>query len=278
MSSVDLELEINKSDVSVEFEVKKPFEIIKSVFKRGILILLVIAVWEIVPRLGLVDTTFLPPFSQVIAALWQMIISGDLMVHISASMFRASIGYLIAIVLGITSGLAIGWYKLASDVLSPAVEVLRNTAPMALFPLFLLFFGIGEESKVAIVVYACSWPIILNTISGVKNVDPLLIMSARSMGVSNFVLFKKIVIPAAIPTIFTGLRISAAASVLVLIAAEMIGAKAGLGYLIIYAQYSFLIPTMYAGIITTSVIGVLVNYLLVIIERRFTSWKPKIGN
>lgn len=278
MSSANLQVEIKELDELNYIEEKKPFELFTSVFKKSIIILLILAAWEVIPKSGFVDTTFLPPFSEVMVALWQLIISGELLTHITASLFRAIVGYFIAIILGISLGLSIGWYKLASDVFSPIVEILRNTAPLALFPLFILFFGIGEESKVVIVAYACAWPVLLNTISGVKNVDPLLIMSARSMGVSNFVLFRKIVIPAAVPTIFTGLRISAAASILVLIAAEMIGAKAGLGYLIIYAQYSFLIPTMYAGILTTSAIGVLVNYILVVLERKFTSWKPKVEN
>ena len=101
-------------------------------------------------------------------------------------------------------------------------------------------------------LYACSWPILLNTIAGVRTVDPLLIRSARSMGLSTLRLFQKVILPAAVPTIFTGVRLAGAYSILVLVAAEMVGAKAGLGYLINSAQYNFAIPDMYAGIITIS--------------------------
>jgi NitT/TauT family transport system permease protein len=116
--------------------------------------------------------------------------------------------------------------------------------------------------------------VLLNTLSGVRNVDPLLIKFGRTMGLSSLQLFRKVILPAAVPTIFVGIRLAGATSLVVLVAAEMIGAKAGLGYLIIYSQYNFQIPHMYLGIITTTLIGILFNELLVHIERRFTSWKP----
>ena len=153
------------------------------------------------------------------------------------------------------------------------LELLRNTAALAILPVFILLLGLGETSKIAIVLYACAFPLLLNTISGVKNVDPLLIKSARSMGLSSIQLFRKVIIPAAIPTIFVGIRQAGASSILVLVAAEMVGAKSGLGYLIQYTQFSFQITNMYAGIISISVIGVIINYLLVTLEKRLTGWK-----
>ena len=151
----------------------------------------------------------------------------------------------------------------------------RNTAALALLPVFVLILGLGETSKIAIIFYACSWPILLNTVSGVRTVDPLLIKSARSLGLGPLRLFQKVVLPAAVPTIFTGIRLAGAYSILILIAAEMVGAKAGLGYLINYAQYNFAVPDMYAGIITISAIGLVVNQLLVLTERRFSTWRTQ---
>jgi NitT/TauT family transport system permease protein len=107
----------------------------------------------------------------------------------------------------------------------------------------------------------------------VRTVDPLLIKSARSLGLGPLRLFQKVVLPAAVPTIFTGIRLAGAYSILILIAAEMVGAKAGLGYLINYAQYNFAVPDMYAGIITISAIGLVVNQVLIITERRFSTWR-----
>ncbi|WP_437585386.1 ABC transporter permease [Sorangium sp. So ce1000] len=244
----------------------------RAVARSGIL-LAVAALWETAPRVGLVEAAFLPPLSEVLATGWQLLQNGQLLSHIKASLSRSLVGFTLAISVGVPLGLAIGWYKAVADALNPLLEVLRNTAALALLPVFLLLLGIGEASKVALVIYSCTWPILLNTISGVRGVDPLLIKSARTMGLSPLQLFRKVILPAAIPTIFVGIRLAGAYSLLVLVAAEMIGAKAGLGYLIIYAQYNFQIPSMYVGILTITALGLTFNHLLMRVERRFTSWK-----
>jgi NitT/TauT family transport system permease protein len=115
---------------------------------------------------------------------------------------------------------------------------------------------------------------LLNTISGVRTVDPLLVKSARTMGLGSYDLLRKVVLPASLPTVFAGIRLAGAYSLLVLVAAEMVGAKAGLGYLIIYSQYNFQIPHMYVGIVTITCIGLLFTQVLQRLERRFTAWKP----
>ncbi|MEU4420163.1 ABC transporter permease [Actinoplanes sp. NPDC024001] len=229
--------------------------------------------WEILPRVGAVDAVFLPPLSEVLVAWWDLLASGELWSHTSASLGRSAAGFGLAIAVAVPLGLLIGWYTPVANLLNPLLEVFRNTAALAILPVFVLILGLGETSKVAIIFYGCTWPILLNTVSGVRTVDPLLIKSARSLGLGPVRLFQKVVLPAAVPTIFTGIRLAGAASILILIAAEMVGAKAGLGYLINYAQYNFAVPDMYAGIITISAIGLLVNQLLVVTERRFSTWR-----
>jgi NitT/TauT family transport system permease protein len=241
--------------------------------RRWVAIAAFLAAWELLPRLGLVDRTFLTPFSDVLVATWHLIQDGSLWTHIHTSMVRAIAGFAIALAIAIPLGLLIGWYALAAEVITPLFEVFRNTATLALLPVFTLLLGIGETSKIAIVVYACSFPIVMNTITGVREVDPLLVKSARSMGLGSARLFQKVILPAAVPTIFTGIRMAGTYAILVLVAAEMVGAKAGLGYLINYSQYNFQVPNMYAGILTIAVIGVAVNALLLGLERRFSSWR-----
>lgn len=230
-------------------------------------------VWETAPRIGLVDAYFIPPLHVVLQTWWEMVTSGELWRHVSASLVRSAIGFGLAIVLAIPLGAAIAWYRPVREFSTPVLEIFRNTAALAILPVFMLLLGIGDTSKVAIVLYACFFPILLSTISGVASVDVQLLRTARVLGLSPVETFRKVVFPAAVPTIFTGIRISGAAAILVLIAAEMIGATAGLGFLINYAQFNFLIPTMYAAIITTSAIGVGVNYGLVALERRFSRWR-----
>jgi NitT/TauT family transport system permease protein len=244
-----------------------------AVLTRTIAIGILAAVWEIFPRLGLVDATFLPPLSDVLVAWWDLAVSGQLWSHTEASLVRSAAGFGLAILIAVPLGLLIGWYSRVANLLNPLLEVFRNTAALAILPVFVLILGLGETSKISIILYGCTWPILLNTVSGVRTVDPLLIKSARSLGLGPVRLFQKVVLPAAVPTIFTGIRLAGAASILILIAAEMVGAKAGLGYLINYAQYNFAVPDMYAGIITISAIGLLVNQLLIATERRFSTWR-----
>lgn len=232
-----------------------------------------LGLWEVAPRIGLVDKVFLPPFSEVVSAWFTLLGNGQLAEHVSASLSRALVGLAVAIVVSIPLGVAIAWYRPVAEFLNPILELFRNTAALALLPVFILILGIGETSKVALVIYAASFPILLNTISGVRTVDPLLIKSARSLGLSPVRLFQKVILPAAVPTIFTGLRMAAASSILVLIAAEMVGAKAGLGYLITASQLNFQIPNMYAGIVTIALVGVIFNGIVVAIEGRLSGWR-----
>ncbi|HVZ37216.1 MAG TPA: ABC transporter permease [Polyangiaceae bacterium] len=255
------------------FPNQKALRALRHAFQKSIAIVAFLAVWEIAPRLGLVEPAFLPPLSTVLASGWDLVKSGQLGNHVRASLSRSLLGFVLAIVHAVPLGLAIGWYRRFAEVVNPLFEALRNTAALALLPVFILVLGIGESSKIALVVYSCSWPILLNTITGVRNVDPLLIKSARTMGLSPFQLFRKVILPAAVPTIFVGIRLAGAYSLLVLVAAEMIGAKAGLGYLIIYAQYNFQIPYMYVGILSITLIGLLFNQALQLVERRVTRWK-----
>lgn len=249
------------------------FAKLRKAFKKSIVIIALLAIWEVAPRIGLVNITFFPPVSEVAIAWWKLLLSGDLADHAIASLARSLSGFLLAILISIPLGLAIGWWKPVSEYLNPLLELMRNTAALAILPVFILLLGLGETSKIAIVFYACVFPLLLNTISGVKNVEPLLIKSARSMGLTSISLFRKVILPASIPTIFVGIRQAGAGSILVLVAAEMVGATSGLGYLIQYAQFSFLITNMYAGIITISVIGLIINFLLVSLEKRLTGWK-----
>lgn len=247
---------------------------VRHAFARSAAIIALLAVWEVLPRLHVVEPAFLPPLSEVLSTGWQLVASGELLSHVRASLTRSLLGFALAILSGVPLGLLMGWYKGLERTLSPLLEALRNTASLALLPVFILLLGIGEASKISLIVYACSWPVLLNTLSGVRSVDPLLIKFGRTMGLTPVQLFRKVILPAAVPTIFVGIRLAGATSLVVLVAAEMIGAKAGLGYLIIYSQYNFQIPHMYLGIITITTIGLVFNELLQYIEARFTSWKP----
>jgi NitT/TauT family transport system permease protein len=254
--------------------------------RRSVAIIAFLAVWELAPRAGLVDRIFLPPLSEVVPALADLARTGRLWSSTEAServrlasvllqsLTRSLAGFALAIAVAVPLGLVIGWYRPVADLLGPLLEVFRNTAAIALLPVFILVLGIGETSKVSIVLYACTWPILLNTISAVRTVDPTLVRAARSLGLPAPRIFQKVVLPAAVPTVFTGVRLAGATALLVVIVAEMVGAKEGLGHLINASQQNFAIEEMYAGIVTISALGLVFNYLLVLLERRFTRWQP----
>ncbi|GAA2639678.1 ABC transporter permease [Dactylosporangium fulvum] len=241
--------------------------------RRIVAIAAFLALWQVAPTVGWVDRAFLSPLSEVLDTWWGLAVDGDLWTNIWASLHRSLAGFAIAISIAVPLGLLIAWYRAVAGVLSPLLAIFLNTAAVALLPVFTLILGIGDTSKIAIIAYACFWPVLYNTISGARDVDPLLIKSARSLGLPHIKLFAKVIVPAALPTIFTGIRLAGAASMLVLITTEYVGAKAGLGYMIISAQFNFQIPEMYAGILTVSIIGVAFNYLLLFIESKVLRWR-----
>lgn len=264
------------SSVSSSTTVLQWFKTTGKIFSRCAAVILFLALWQVLPSVGIIDPVFFPPLSKVLQALYGVAVSGELIADIIASLRRAILGFGLALLVAIPLGALIGWFKKVEFVLDPLLQAFRQTSALALFPVFLLLFGIGETSKVAIVFWGAVWAVLMNTISGVRNVDPLLIKSARSMGSSNLHLFFKVIFPAAFPTIFIGIRLSATTSILILVAAEMMGSNEGLGFLLNDSQAKYLIPKMYAAIITMTIIGLIVNYILVLFEKRINKWKEDV--
>ncbi|SOD28183.1 NitT/TauT family transport system permease protein [Variovorax sp. YR752] len=243
------------------------------VAERGIGIVIFLALWEALPRLGIVSDAYLSPPSAVIASIAQLVDTGQLWKHMAASLQRSLWGLVLASFSGVVLGLLIGSSRRLAAIVDPVLQLFRQTSAFALFPVFILFLGIGELSKVAIIFWASFWPVLLSTVSGVKQVDRLLVNSALSMGASQRFIFFKVVLPASLPSIFTGVRLAGAYSITALVAAEMIGAHSGLGFLTLNSQETFQIPTMYAGILLLAVLGLVLNYLLALLERRLLRWR-----
>ncbi len=240
----------------------------------GLIVFLLI--WEITSQTRLVNPAFIPPFSTVVATFVSMIHSGELIGHIAISLQRALIGFALGLLFAIPMGLVIGWFKGFEYYVDPLLQTFRQISTIALLPVFMFLFGIGEVSKVALVFWGVQWAVLLNTISGVKSVDSLLIKSARSMCASPFTLFYKVILPSAFPNIFTGIRLSATTSILILTAAEMLGASKGLGFLLYDAETKYQIPQMFSAIVAMAILGVVINYILQMIEKRIHRWKETV--
>lgn len=230
-------------------------------------------VWELIVRSGLQSATLLTPPSDVFPAVWTYFTSGDIFPHLGASLRRGATGFAIAAAVGIPLGLLIGSVRAISLLVSPPIEFLRQLPPLAMLPVFLLFLGLGFRAQVAIVIWAAMWPILLNTVTGAREVDERLVKAARTLGANRRALFLKVALPSAVPTIATGLRLGASYAFLVLVAAEMVGANSGIGFLILNNQYTFRIPQMYAAILILACLGVALNYGLIALERWATPWR-----
>lgn len=237
------------------------------------LVFVFFAVWEIAPLTGIVSPIFFPPFSKAIIALKGLILSGELFGHIGVSMQRALTGFVLAVVVAVPLGFLMGRYSRLEKIADLMIQGLRNTPHFALLPVFIMVLGIGESSKIAITFLAAVWFILINTISGVKCVDPLYLKAAKSMGTSDTELFIKVILPASIPSIVSGARLGVKSSLMAVIGAEMLAAKSGLGFFIQNSHLMYRIPEMYAGILALAIFGLLINYLLVWFEKSATPWK-----
>lgn len=246
----------------------------KNILVQGAPLLLVLCLlWEWLPRWGVVDALFVPPLSDVLQAWWELLRSGELLPHVQASLSRSALGFVLAVIVAIPLGFLMGRYEPFEKVVDLLVQSLRNTPQFALLPVFIILLGIGEASKIAITFYSAVWFILINTISGMKSVDPLLIKAARAMGTSDSGIFWHVLLPSSVPSIVSGARLGVKAAIVSVIGAEMLAAKSGLGFLIQHSQLMMEMPQMYAGIITITGIGLVTNYLLVWLERKATSWK-----
>jgi len=230
--------------------------------------------WEIAPRLGIVDGQFIPPLSQVLLAVGKLAADGSLFIHIAASLQRSFIGFVLAIAVAVPAGFILGGvFPALSRQLRPLLRVFGQINAFSLFPIFILFFGIGEVAKVSIIFWSTIWPVLFTTIVGVQNVDPLYIKSARSIGADKFTIFSKVILPGAAPVIFTGIRTGASHAFLMLIAAEMIGASAGLGWLVQNSAVNNIMPRLFAATMTIAFLGMTINYLLYLLEDNLLDWK-----
>lgn len=184
-----------------------------------------LALWQVASSVGWVNAAVLPPIDMIIAALWKGLAGGGLLGDIATSLQRAGIAFAAAVAVAIPLGLFMGQVRPVETALDPILQVFRQTSALALYPVFILLLGLGETSKIFVIFWATLFPLLLNTTSGVKEVDPKLLEMARVYGASRLTVFRRVVLPGAVPSIFVGLRLSATTALLLLIASEMIGAN-----------------------------------------------------
>lgn len=229
--------------------------------------------WWILAATGAVNTILLPSPVTVAEAFMESLADGTIFLHLWASMLRVIEGFLLGFLVAVPIGMLMSTSSLAYRLIDPVVEFLRPVPPIAIIPLAILWFGIGETSKVFIIAYGAFFPVLVNTIAGFADVDPVLIRAARTLGAGRWQIFRDVVLRSAIPMIVVGARLGIGMAFIVLVAAELIASSRGLGYMINDARYNFRTDIVFLGIIMIGLVGLFLNKLLLVTERRLLRWR-----
>lgn len=239
-----------------------------------------LALWEIFGRLGVIDARFFPVPSSIARVLWQMLQpndqfpQGELWFQLSASLSRIAVGFVIGAVPGVVVGLGMGLFRPIRIAIQPLIDLTFPIPKIAVLPLLLMIFGIGEQSKYAIIATAVIYLVLINTVSGVRNIDQIYFDVGKNFHANKWMMFRDIALPGALPMVMTGLKLGMGVALLVIVAAEQVAARSGIGYLIWTSWQIFQVEKMYVGLVVIAVVGFASALLLNYLERLVVPWKP----
>lgn len=239
-------------------------------------------VWELAVRAGVVSSRLFPPPSEIAQTMGSLITDGfpvgiTAWTHIKASAFRIVVGFLLAALLGIPLGLALGRSPFVRRLLDPIIGFSRAIAALSLLPLFVAWFGVGETTRLLLVAYAAFWIILVNTTAAVLGVDPVYAEAARALGAKPYQVFVRVTLMAALPRIFTGLKVALGIAFLVIVAVEMVGTEEGVGALIAQAQTFFRSDVAMAGMVFIALMGMILAGIMDWLERVVLPWRKGLG-
>lgn len=236
-------------------------------------IVFLLILWEAACRMAWLDPIYFPTPSSIFITLGELILTKEFREQIGTTLKRAGIGYLCAVLVAVPVGLLMGKFRWVGLLLEPLVEILRPMPSAAIIPIAILLLGIDNEMKIFVIFFGSIWAIVVSTIDGIKAVDPLLVDTGRLLQLNWFQTMIKIILPSALPSIATGMKISLAIALILTITSEMIAGSDGLGYFIIDTQRGFAYRQMFAGIITLGLIGYLVSQTFNFLEKRILFWQ-----
>lgn len=230
--------------------------------------------WETLVRVGVIPHRVLPAPSTVISTAWKFTISGELPNHLLVSLQRAWTGYLIGGSIALALGFAVGLSKLAGAIVDRPLQMIRAIPFLAIVPMVIVWFGVGETAKIFLISLGVTFSIYINTVSGIRQVDPKLVELGRIYGVGRWEMIRKVILPGALPSILIGLRYAMGTSWLALIVAETLAANAGLGFMAMDAREFLRTDVIVLTIIIYALLGVLVDLLFRWLDRRLLAWHP----
>ena len=231
------------------------------------ILLLTLLMWQVVTTLLNVPEFMFPRPLSVVRALWQMLQNGELYTNTISSLFRVTWGFYIAVVTAVPLGLLIGRQKYLRSVLNPLIQFLRPISPLAWIPMALIWFGIGDKPAIFLIFLSSFFPLVVFTTSSVLNIRTTYLRVAENFGLSGMKFYTRVILPAALPEIITALRITLGTAWLVIVAAEMIAVKSGLGYLIMDARNSLRMDMVVAGMVVIGTVGLILDYMVRLLER-----------
>ena len=231
-----------------------------------------LVLWEVCARFDPLLSRYFPGIGAIAGSFFDATISGELPKHLFATVARVIAGYILSAVIAVTLGVILGYFRWAYSFAEILIEFLRPMPSVAMIPVAILLLGIGSPMIIAVTVYASVWPILINAIDGVRGVEPTLIETGRTFGLGGWRILKTIVLPAALPYIATGLRISLAIALILVTTAEMVVGGSGLGFFILDEERSLRIGNMYAGIALVAILGYSLNRLFVLVEHSALAW------
>jgi ABC-type nitrate/sulfonate/bicarbonate transport system permease component len=231
--------------------------------------------WWVIGWTGLVNPILLPPPFEVLKSLVALVQDGTLPRDVGVSLLRVVEGFVLALAVALPLGVVMGIFPVVRGLLEPLLELVRPIPPIAVIPLAMLWFGIGELSKITIIMYGAFFPILVNTMAGFAEVDPIHIRAAETLGASRPQIFRDVVLRSAFPYMVVGARLGMGMAFIVLVAAELIASSVGLGYLINDARYRFRTDQMLLGMACIGVLGFVLNKILLDIDRRVVRWKER---
>lgn len=218
------------------------------------------------------DSFYFPPLPEILTTFADTWVFERVGSDVVPSLVRLLLGFAIAVVASVAAGSVLGLSAVAGRVAEPITEFLRAIPPPALLPFAILVFGVGDTMKVFIIAFVCLWPVLLNTIDGVRGVDPTLLETARVYRVRGLQRLRRVIWPAALPQIFAGMRTSLSLALILMVISEMVASTHGIGYFVLQSQRSFDIPEMWSGILLLGLLGYLLNAGFAVVERRVLRW------
>lgn len=238
----------------------------------GLIVLSALAIWEWLARSGRISILFFPPPTSILGTFFEVIANGKLLLHLKATLSRLVLGFTLGCLPGLILGLTMGWSPRVRGIVDPIIAGLHPIPKIAIFPLILVIFGIGENSKIVAIAVASFFPMLINSMAGVRQINPIYFEVTQNFGANPWKTFTRVVFPGSLPMVLTGARLAFNIALVISIAVELLAAKEGLGVMIWFSWQTLRIEELYSSLIATAALGIGANLTIQYLSSRLAPW------